>query len=281
MIKNAGFMTIIKIIKSRSHSETVVFGTFIWVLAIFSLCQSEWTRLHMGLNADWFSMSFYYFIPAAIWTLTFPLVRKLSQEFSKRSGTIRSLLDHVAISIVLASTIKFFALLIDFLIKDAGNPISVTFLEFLYSVRYLFIGSTLDNVVIYWMLVGALHLFGEKKNLATPIERFNNSKEPTPGIGINRIASGDILFIEAFGNYLKIHTPSNVICMRGTIKSVLTELDPAIFFRVHRSFIVNKSQVKMFFPGRTQSIVMCNGMKIKVGFSYRKSVGGILGPERD
>ncbi|MBS1507200.1 MAG: response regulator transcription factor [Bacteroidetes bacterium] len=52
-----------------------------------------------------------------------------------------------------------------------------------------------------------------------------------------------ILWIEAFGDYIKIQTEEKTLTVYSTLKKLEEKLDPKKFVRVHRSFVVNLTKV--------------------------------------
>lgn len=54
----------------------------------------------------------------------------------------------------------------------------------------------------------------------------------------------DIVYIEAFGDYVKIHTPDKVYTAYATMKNVEKRLPAGEFMRIHRSFIVRLDQIQ-------------------------------------
>lgn len=59
-----------------------------------------------------------------------------------------------------------------------------------------------------------------------------------------RTAFSDILFFEAFGDYVKVHLQDQVLIITHTMKKLLTELPSDQFIRTHKSFIINKTKVE-------------------------------------
>lgn len=53
----------------------------------------------------------------------------------------------------------------------------------------------------------------------------------------------DVNWIDAVDNYLRLHVGQRVHLVRGTMKDVEQELDPALFIRIHRSAIVNIARI--------------------------------------
>jgi two-component system LytT family response regulator len=60
--------------------------------------------------------------------------------------------------------------------------------------------------------------------------------------------ANEIDWIEAAGNYLKLHVGKQSYLLRGRISEIEKNLSPEQFFRVHRSTIVNLDRVKEFQP---------------------------------
>ena len=58
----------------------------------------------------------------------------------------------------------------------------------------------------------------------------------------------EIDWIAASGNYLDLHVGKECYLLRGRVNELEKKLDPARFFRIHRSTIVNLDRVKEFLP---------------------------------
>ena len=57
------------------------------------------------------------------------------------------------------------------------------------------------------------------------------------------VRTEDIDWVEASGNYVKIHTKSEAHLLRESMKNMEAKLDPKIFVRIHRSAIVNIDRI--------------------------------------
>ena len=55
---------------------------------------------------------------------------------------------------------------------------------------------------------------------------------------LKRISIDDILFLEAMGDYVKVHTSQKFHVVHATLKSIEEKLPASKFLRVHRSYIV-------------------------------------------
>ena len=68
----------------------------------------------------------------------------------------------------------------------------------------------------------------------------------------------DIEWIEASGNYVRIHTPSGEYVQRDKLRDLEARLDPKTFIRVHRSAIVNLDavvRVETWFRGEYRVVL--------------------------
>ncbi|MEN9683801.1 MAG: hypothetical protein RLZZ427_1552 [Pseudomonadota bacterium] len=91
---------------------------------------------------------------------------------------------------------------------------------------------------------------------------------------IFRIDVDSIERIEAAGDYMCIYTADNSLILRETMKDLERRLDPRVFQRVHRSWIVNLNQVRQVKPHTNGEcfLVLESGADVKVSRSYRDVV---------
>jgi len=66
---------------------------------------------------------------------------------------------------------------------------------------------------------------------------------------LKRIAIDDILFLEAMGDYVKVHTPQKFHVVHATLKSIEEKLPSSKFLRVHRSYIVAINKIDYIQEG--------------------------------
>ena len=81
----------------------------------------------------------------------------------------------------------------------------------------------------------------------------------------------DVQWIDAAGDYMCVHAGGETHIMRMTMKRLEKELDPGILQRIHRSTIVNISQVKEMqahINGEYFLTLKC-GQKVKLSRTYR------------
>jgi DNA-binding LytR/AlgR family response regulator len=66
---------------------------------------------------------------------------------------------------------------------------------------------------------------------------------------LKRIAIDDILFLEAMGDYVKVHTSQKFHVVHATLKSIEEKLPASKFIRVHRSYIVAINKIDYIQEG--------------------------------
>lgn len=86
------------------------------------------------------------------------------------------------------------------------------------------------------------------------------------------LTAGDVDWLEAEGNYVRLHVGSVSHLVRGTIAAFAEKLDPRTFVRVHRRYIVNVERVKEIQPwfGGDYIIVLHDGHQLRLSRSFRE-----------
>jgi DNA-binding LytR/AlgR family response regulator len=84
---------------------------------------------------------------------------------------------------------------------------------------------------------------------------------------IIKVNLDDISHVEAYGNYVKVHTDTMILTPQS-LTEFLSKL-PDTFLRIHKSFVINFDYLKLIDGNQ---IVLNNDVKLIIGKSYRKSV---------
>jgi two-component system LytT family response regulator len=89
----------------------------------------------------------------------------------------------------------------------------------------------------------------------------------------------EIDWVEAQGNYLRLHRSTDSYLIRQTMSDMETSLDPHKFLRIHRSTIVNIERVKELRPmfHGDYGVVLHNGTRLTLSRNYRHKVPAYLG----
>jgi two-component system LytT family response regulator len=82
---------------------------------------------------------------------------------------------------------------------------------------------------------------------------------------------GDIDWIGADGDYVRIHTSGKSHLVRDTMAAMEQRLDPSAFVRIHRSAIVNASRIKELRPysSREYAVILRDGTRLRLSRRYR------------
>ena len=82
----------------------------------------------------------------------------------------------------------------------------------------------------------------------------------------------DIDWIEAAGNYVKLHVGRETHLMRETMMGIEKMLDPTRFLRIHRSAIVNLDRVREMQPwfSGEYTVILRDGTQLRLSRVYRE-----------
>jgi two-component system LytT family response regulator len=88
---------------------------------------------------------------------------------------------------------------------------------------------------------------------------------------ISFIETRRIQWIEAEEKYIRIHMDGGACLYRETMNNLEERLDPALFSRVHRSYIVNMEQVRevQSVSHGDHALVLGDGTRLPLGRNYR------------
>lgn len=97
------------------------------------------------------------------------------------------------------------------------------------------------------------------------------------GSKINVVPTDTIICLEADDDYVKLHTANGAYLKNRTMNFFEKELDPNIFVRIHRSYIVRVDSILRIEPFEKEShvAVLANSMKVnvsKTGYARLKQV---------
>lgn len=81
-----------------------------------------------------------------------------------------------------------------------------------------------------------------------------------------KIILQDILYIESFREYIKIHTKKEIFTVKMPISKIEQILDSKNFQRIHKSFIISKDKIENF----SSSEVVVSGKKFPIGRTYKE-----------
>ncbi len=88
------------------------------------------------------------------------------------------------------------------------------------------------------------------------------------------VRTDEIDWIEAAGNYVKIHVQDDEHLLRETISSLEARLDPDKFLRIHRSTIVHIERIRELQPAfhGDQVVILRDGTELPLSRGYREKL---------
>ncbi len=138
----------------------------------------------------------------------------------------------------------------------------------------------------------AIQKWNEKKNTSSEknIQSIleNTTKQPDErnrivvknGSDIRIVPMADVMYIEAYDDYVKIFTKDTYYLKKKTMNYYEQVLDSSQFFRTHRSFIINLQELTKIEPleKNTYVVLLKNGKRIplsRTGYSKLKETLGV------
>lgn len=93
------------------------------------------------------------------------------------------------------------------------------------------------------------------------------------------VKASEIDFIEAAGNYVRLHVGTESHLLRETMNAVEAKLDADQFLRIHRSTIVNLDRIREMQPWFSGEyvVIMKDGRQLKLSRGYRDRLEERLG----
>ena len=84
------------------------------------------------------------------------------------------------------------------------------------------------------------------------------------------IRADEIDWVDAAGNYVRLHVKGEAYLFRETMSAMEARLDPGRFVRIHRSHIVNADRIKELQPGSgDHSVILRSGVKLPLSRGYK------------
>ena len=88
----------------------------------------------------------------------------------------------------------------------------------------------------------------------------------------------DVLWIESDGNYLALNLQDKRLLHRSTMNAFETEVSPAKFLRIHRSYLVNIQAIQdtQYLTNNAYQFELTNGQKLVSGRHYKNKIQEFL-----
>jgi DNA-binding LytR/AlgR family response regulator len=90
--------------------------------------------------------------------------------------------------------------------------------------------------------------------------------------GLTKVFLTDVLYFEALGDYVKIHTKLKSYALHSTLKNIEAKLNPSEFIRIHRSSIVALKHIDRIEDGAA----MIDTHSVSIADSYKTKLNEML-----
>jgi two-component system LytT family response regulator len=122
------------------------------------------------------------------------------------------------------------------------------------------------------------HYVDDEQNKEQPSQKYWQQVSVRSIGKIETVLLDDVLWIEAQGNYMQLHTSTRQILYRASMARLEQHLDPRIFLRIHRSAIVRKDQIGSIHvgPDNNYKMVLRCGDQVLISERYIAAVKDVL-----
>ncbi|WNC67187.1 LytTR family DNA-binding domain-containing protein [Thalassotalea nanhaiensis] len=93
------------------------------------------------------------------------------------------------------------------------------------------------------------------------------------GRRLEKVDISNIIFLESYGNYVKVWTNSDMILANSTLKSLLKELSSSVFTQINKSVAINMEKVKGI-EGR--NVTLCDGQIKKTSKMFVENAKSLM-----
>lgn len=100
--------------------------------------------------------------------------------------------------------------------------------------------------------------------------RIDNEIFIRKGSALVKLKLKDIVYIEALENYVTLYTMEGKFTIHFTMKSIENQLPTGMFFRVHRSFIVNRRMIQTIKESSLELMIGKETKTIPIGNAFRE-----------
>jgi len=107
-----------------------------------------------------------------------------------------------------------------------------------------------------------IQVFDESGKTGKPFVYFNEDKT------IHKIYLDEILYLESFREYIKVHTSEKSVMTKLPISKIEEKLKDHEFIRIHKSFVISVAKVKSF----NSRIININNTELPIGRTYKDMV---------
>lgn len=84
----------------------------------------------------------------------------------------------------------------------------------------------------------------------------------------HKVLVKDIRYVEAYGNYVKVHTSSSMLIVRSTLQKIISEVSETLI-QIHKSYLVSKNFIQSL---DRESVLLDGEVRLPISNSYRGKI---------
>jgi two-component system, LytTR family, response regulator LytT len=89
---------------------------------------------------------------------------------------------------------------------------------------------------------------------------------------IHQVKFSEILYLESWGDYVKVHLESRTLLVHDTLQKLMEKLPPNEFIRIHKSFAISLSKIDLV----EGNMIIINQKQIPIGQTYRQGLLNLI-----
>jgi two-component system LytT family response regulator len=129
------------------------------------------------------------------------------------------------------------------------------------------------------------HQGGASEQLHALLQELHAARKPVErlvvksGTKVTFLRLEEIDYVEAAGNYLRIHAANEVHLLRETMARLESKLEGTRFLRIHRSTIVNLDCIRELHPSfhGDHVVILRSGAELTLSRGYRDKLQAVMG----
>lgn len=157
--------------------------------------------------------------------------------------------------------------LLDRLVYNPQVILTTSKTDYAYDAFQYNVTDYLKKPFTYQRFLEALQKVGKKKDQENGGSEQDHIFIKSDGKLI-RLSNEDVLFIESMGDYVKFVTPAKKYISHNTIKNLETKVNPQVFMKVHRSYIVNFTKIDDI----QENVLFVKGSMIPISKAHKSAV---------
>lgn len=168
------------------------------------------------------------------------------------------------------------------MLKSMSNPplivLTTTYSEYaLASYKYKVVDYLIKPIEFVRFIAAIDNIISRDRTNKSSNAKLNNSVDCSLMLKVDgdiiRIMWDRILYVQSWGNYVKVHTDEVVYLSSVTTIEIESRLGKDIFMRIHKSYIVSLKRIRTITGSQ---VILYNGAILPIGNTYKRELFEVL-----